>query len=228
MLGMMLSPPKMPKMPDPNQPQPSPATMELLSALSPIVKAKDEFTFDFKLLGTDHATAFQKAGKVKTSSYGEDVLSQPIKVTSDGSFEGSKSVAGKRSRINTKSKTWHLIANGDRSSGIFRDQVGSEQDLITLKSVCLECIGIDLPGPAKCRKRFQGFASVKLALRLVHCRRYAPGAWLRNAKYRLADPYLFPIVFRKRLGPRYHDVRSKPVHGNAVFWIRDPRVQGIQ
>ena len=84
MLGQVFSMPKMPKMPDPNQPQASPATMELLSALSPIVKAKDEFTFDFKLLGTDRATAFQKAGKVKTSSYGEDVLSLPIKDASDG------------------------------------------------------------------------------------------------------------------------------------------------
>jgi len=84
LIGLMLSPPKMPKMPDPNQPQPSPATMELLSALGPIVKAKDEFTFDFKLLGTDRGTAFQKAGKVKTSAYGEDVLSQPIKDASDG------------------------------------------------------------------------------------------------------------------------------------------------
>ena len=84
MLGQVFSVPKMPKMPDPNQQQGSPATMELLSALSPIVKAKDEFTFDFRLLTPDRSPAFQKAGKVKTSSYGEDVLSQPIKDASDG------------------------------------------------------------------------------------------------------------------------------------------------
>jgi len=84
MLGQVFSVPKMPKMPDPNQQQGSPATMELLSALSPIVKAKDEFTFDFRLLTPDRSPAFQKAGKAKTSSYGEDVLSQPIKDASDG------------------------------------------------------------------------------------------------------------------------------------------------
>ncbi len=85
LIGMMLSPPKMPKMPDANQQQQSsPATMELLSALSPIVKAKDEFTFDFKLLGIDRSPAFQKAGKVKTSYYGEDALSLPIREASDG------------------------------------------------------------------------------------------------------------------------------------------------
>jgi len=82
MLGQVFSLPKMPKTPDSNE-QPSPATMELLTALSSVVKPRDEFTFDVKLLGIDRSPAFQKAGKVKTSYHGEDALSPSIREATD-------------------------------------------------------------------------------------------------------------------------------------------------
>ena len=77
MLGMMLSPPKFGKPPDMSQP-PSPAAAELLSALSSSIKIKDEFTYDFQLLGMDRAPAVQKSGKLKVDYPGADYFSPPI------------------------------------------------------------------------------------------------------------------------------------------------------
>jgi hypothetical protein len=79
MLGMMLSPPKMGAQPDPTKR--TPAENELTSAIASSSKMKDEFTFDFQLLGPGGAVAFQKSGKAKLGFPGEDVLSPPIRET---------------------------------------------------------------------------------------------------------------------------------------------------
>jgi len=71
-----------PKSPDQTQKH-SPASAALHGALSSSVKMKDEFTFDFKLVGMDRIPAVTKVGKVKTSYPGEDALSQPIRDASD-------------------------------------------------------------------------------------------------------------------------------------------------
>ena len=79
LLGMMLSPPKMGAQPDPTKR--TPAENELIAALASSSKMKDEFTFDFQLLGPGRAVAVQKSGKAKLGFPGEDVLSSPIRET---------------------------------------------------------------------------------------------------------------------------------------------------
>lgn len=77
MLGQMFSLPKIPKQPD--MTEPTPAAAELMGALSSSTKYKDEFTYDFQLIGMDRAPAAQKFGKVKVDYPGTDILSPPIR-----------------------------------------------------------------------------------------------------------------------------------------------------
>lgn len=77
MLGQMFSLPKIPKQPD--MTPPTPAAAELMGALGSSTKYKDEFTYNFQLIGMDSAPAVQKSGKVKVDYPGTDILSPSIR-----------------------------------------------------------------------------------------------------------------------------------------------------
>lgn len=55
------------------------------------VKAKDEWTFEYKLTGANGTAALQNSSKVKAEQYGEDVLTKPIK-------DAANAVSGKFSK----------------------------------------------------------------------------------------------------------------------------------
>lgn len=79
MLGMILSPPKFGKPPDPTTQPSSPAAAELQAALASSIRMKDEFSYDFQLVGMDRSPAFQKNGKLKVDYPGTDYLSPVIR-----------------------------------------------------------------------------------------------------------------------------------------------------
>ena len=77
---MIRSPPKFGKPPDTTQPS-SPAAAEFQAALAGSIKMKDEFSYDFQLIGMDRASVVQKSGKVKVDYPGADYFSPIIRDT---------------------------------------------------------------------------------------------------------------------------------------------------
>ncbi len=77
LLGQVFSIPKIPKQPDTTPP--TPAAADLMAALGGSVKYKDEFTYNYQLIGMDSAPAVQKSGKVKVDYPGTDFFSPSIR-----------------------------------------------------------------------------------------------------------------------------------------------------